>query len=1360
MHSTNSVTFRFPTLAAADFADTFFASVGAFVADRDFVALEIQAGTNITITQDGDNAVINGVENTPTTIPLHDPLAAYPILDTPVRAASGNLFVNRVAIPAATFGTTVTDLESAFHGVGGSGDFITFVFPSTFTPVTTDIYTLSYRLAGVRRIQFDGSDISLLTSTTNVYIVSVDDIRLVAGTTATGFTTGQPATIDDPQLSHSATGTLPNLDPELDNGVSGRWEQVARIDALDPSRYLLSANSRLEWTENNLSVRGVVSEIEEVSINTSGEPVTYTINQTTGDITIAGLTADRATAMINAGRVASHLEDAASIIIVRVAAIAGSTTSVTWLPVAANLDIGVLNEAETRAALISLGNFSSRLQISLIVESEVAPGTISIESSVQPTGYLVNTAARRIDIGFDPATFINAGDDLTYTVTIANTPDNIATFIGSDVTEDTTSGVNVSEWRINEADIIFSQGSFATLPSGFQTGGITLSERVNTLSVGEGLDLTVDGLQATFDVANDNIVNASVGDDTLTLTKRQGDPVTFRGHITTLDTFFNDSAIQWRKDPTTLVIEFPNQGTPAASPDAIYRIDLSESNDPMVNEAFVFASGANVVVAQNVNTWEIEEVNLTNTVLYNQIVDGTTGTSVEIDVEQEIERLRAGDHVTAIAAPEGLVTLDVDLDSVRRNIVLPAPGFTLRDEFTFTFLVPNNLNPVASARENGIWEMRFAAEGMLTATEVRDRALQMFGIQNGGSSRATSHLTHDIVLTSTADSSLTGTLLGGRVQISARGTNEISLAWENTRDGNAFLDGLGISSTDTPITVQSPITDTIVSVNGTGTDIEVTSDGDGIATINYTGTGGGGGNQYIVLDTTDQTVNEADTVEISSFDPSQVEVPIETIVSAVGTASQFRINYSGAMVNASPNATYHFEVNPVYEEFGTLTPFVRSPISAEFFEEGNRLDLLFTGTPPALTNFVDGSIFQVGVQIAAGDRREYYFAKESIVSAGVTWRVFTRDLLRGSGLHFPGSLPTVTDGSAVRRPSFEVVFDTIDVTTAIAGQWLINKSSLSLFVDGVELEAGDSVRTLLLANGYTYSATVSASLTFQQVFPDVFHLSFASTAITNYLRKQVTTGQNPVNETNFYTYIDDFVEIFTELDLQVEAPLTLNRGVIGLDTSRLPAPVLPEGTVTFHGNIDDDATYTSMIVDTFGNEGDEFYVHTALTGGPSGEVQSSAATEVTVDVVNRSGVNTAYLLVAPGTTPGFANRQLIVINTNTARGDIRNSGNTALAVNDIVYAPDGTPLEVELLAPGYFSTLATGNDRAVRFAYGPAGGNPPAGRNTGDATGVAPFGLVDGANLFYNAPGTAAAAGLYKKVNDNWTITNITFTTL
>ena len=107
VHATNSITFRFPTVAAANLAATFFVSAGAFVADRDFVALEIQAGANITITQDGDNAVINGVENTPTTIPLHDPLAAYPILDTPVRAASGNLFVNRVAIPAATFGTTV-----------------------------------------------------------------------------------------------------------------------------------------------------------------------------------------------------------------------------------------------------------------------------------------------------------------------------------------------------------------------------------------------------------------------------------------------------------------------------------------------------------------------------------------------------------------------------------------------------------------------------------------------------------------------------------------------------------------------------------------------------------------------------------------------------------------------------------------------------------------------------------------------------------------------------------------------------------------------------------------------------------------------------------------------------------------------------------------------------------------------------------------------------------------------------------------------------------------------------------------------------------------------------------------------------
>ena len=1058
--------------------------------------------------------------------------------------------------------------------------------------------------------------------------------------------------------------------------------------------------------------------------------------------------------MINAGRVAFHVEDAASIIIVRVAAIAGSTTSVTWLPVAENLDAGVLNEAETRASIISLGNFSSRLQISLIVESEVAPGTISIESSIQPTGYLVNTAARRVDIGFDPATFINADDNITYTVTIANTPDNIATFLGSDVTEDTTSGVNVSEWRINEADLLFSQGSFATLPSGFQTGGITLSDRVNTLSVGEGLNLTVDGLQATFDVANDNnIINASVGDDTLTLTKRQGDPVTFRGHITTLDTFFNDSAIQWRKDPTTLVIEFPNQGTPAASPDAIYRIDLSESNDPMVNEAFVFASGANVVVAQNVNTWEIEEVNLTNTVLYNQIIDGTTGTSVEIDVEQEIERLRAGDHVTAIAAPEGLVTLDVDLDSVRRNIVLPAPGFTLRDEFTFTFSVPNNLNPVASARENGIWEMRFAAEGMLTATEVRDRVLQLFGIQDGGSSRATSHLTHNIVLTSTADSSLTGTLLGGRVQLSARGTNEIGVAWENTRDGNAFLDGLDISSSDTPITVQSPITDTIVSVNGAGTDIEVTSDGDGIATINYTGIGG---NQYIVLDTTEQTVNEADTVEISAFDPSQVDAPISSLIDSVeNTVSTIDINYTSTTTFA-PNATatYHLDIVPGYEEFGSLVPPFSAPISGEFLEAGNRLNLLFmAGTNPALTMFVDGSIFQVGIQIAAGTRREYYFAKESIVATGNVWRIFASDLLPGSGLHFPGSLPTVTGGVAVRRPPFEIVFGGGDVMS-VAGEWQIEKNDARIFVNNVELEAGDSVRTALLANGYTYRPAF-ASLSYQQVFDDTFHLSFATTTITNYLRKQVTTGQNPVNETNFYTYIDDFVEIFTELDLQVEAPLTLNRGVIGLDTSQLPAPVFPEGTVTFHGNITDDTTYESMILPGFGNDGDEFYVPTAIIGSPSNPL--TAGMGGTPTLLDASGLTvrpypTWYRLITVSLD--------FIIHTDTLTSAIYNPTTGAtLAIGDTIYFADGTSAVVNLAAIPDTPTFFTDEqDFRVTLSILPATVGVDAPNNAmeglADVFGSGP------ADQIFTSPGIQAQAGLYKKVNGVWTLTNTTYTTL
>ena len=52
VHAEDAVTFRFPTVAASNAAATFFVDAGAFVADRDFVAPEIQAGNEITITED------------------------------------------------------------------------------------------------------------------------------------------------------------------------------------------------------------------------------------------------------------------------------------------------------------------------------------------------------------------------------------------------------------------------------------------------------------------------------------------------------------------------------------------------------------------------------------------------------------------------------------------------------------------------------------------------------------------------------------------------------------------------------------------------------------------------------------------------------------------------------------------------------------------------------------------------------------------------------------------------------------------------------------------------------------------------------------------------------------------------------------------------------------------------------------------------------------------------------------------------------------------------------------------------------------------------------------------------------------
>ena len=273
------------------------------------------------------------------------------------------------------------------------------------------------------------------------------------------------------------------------------------------------------------------------------------------------------------------------------------------------------------------------------------------------------------------------------------------------------------------------------------------------------------------------------------------------------------------------------------------------------------------------------------------------------------------------------------------------------------------------------------------------------------------------------------------------------------------------------------------------------------------------------------------------------------------------------------------------------------------------------------------------------------------------------------------------------------------------------------------------------------------------MFDDTFHLSFASTTITNYLRKQVTTGQNPVNETNFYTYIDDFVEIFTELDLQVEAPLTLNRGVIGIDTDELPAAPVPEGTVIFHGNVMDADTYAAMILPGFGNNGDEFYVPTAMGMGinPFTAGMGGAATLLDASGLTTRPYPTWYRLIS--------NTLNFVIHTDTLTSAIFNPAtNAVLAIGDSVYFADGTEATVNLAAIPDTPTFFT-DEQDFRVTLP----NLPTTVAT-DAPNDAMEGLAD---IFGSGPGdmlfsarVEAQVGLYKKVNDNWTLTNTTYTTL
>ena len=381
---------------------------------------EVQSGaiaTGEVLGRDASGNIVYGTDpdNIASAISSFDDTAAYSIGDIVV-TSDLSLYRARVAISSIT-AVTAIPLRRVEVAQAGMTLLYNIIFSSSTTVPAGETFTLSYSLDSVTRtVTFMSSDIneSIASARTGITV----NVSAVTGTT--GVTTF--GSLGSPQLDYG-TGT-PNLDPRLDNGPTGRWEELSGNPILGAYRYNAASDKLIHWQE--VAGTDIVGAVERVYSYESN--VANTTIASNGLITITGVDANIVTQATSDPdyRVVTHHEDTATYVVSTVTA--PTTTSLVATPVYFGNDDSNYVGAAARSAIGGTAVIPGTLSLSIVNTIPLRISTNLLLNSVPAwdgSGFsasrIASTSGTSVDVGGQEGVIPAANSGITTDSLTGNT---------------------------------------------------------------------------------------------------------------------------------------------------------------------------------------------------------------------------------------------------------------------------------------------------------------------------------------------------------------------------------------------------------------------------------------------------------------------------------------------------------------------------------------------------------------------------------------------------------------------------------------------------------------------------------------------------------------------------------------------------------------------------------------------------------------------------------------------------------------------------------------------------------------------------------------------------------------------------
>ena len=685
VHAEDAVTFRFPTLAAADAAAEFFVNAGAFVADRDFVAPEIQAGNEITITEDPTtgNAIISSTASATqaSSIPPFDPTEGYTRAYTPVTSNVNGGGLYRLRLGQTVNPAEGTLIETTFlrHGLVGATPYFFIGLEETLerATVTGNVLTVSYSIDNVTYTgTFDPADIRFQGATTTLtegtlLFVLVSDITF--GTAGSGLATLAPLESEDleaPQLTYALAGAIiSNLDPALN---PTDWEEFAdtSVNILGTDAIIEVEKGQLAFDTRRLPGDNIGSDgpFEVLTDQSDADSTTsFSVNWQVSDNAPPYTGGGKRTLLTidplyivepNTLNVPSSIrtEHNGSVIVFSLSGVnsgdpARSNPGFDFSGYTFRIFTDVAQAADgIRRSYVFRSDdlFTRGTDIAINVNDLISGDTDYILNDIRSINRMETLRPELVLEGREQANSIVNTSARLWTFTISGLSTNREQAVVRDIVAQGYINGDTARVSLTEAidDSIVAVRTGANITNALSdlttpAEATALGGTIVNFTDGDWEVLTNEGIRvigrSNLSISNDNIDYIITDSSPLVEGTADGrkevmieDGVATyveavdTDTVTAYDLVFNESATRWTKNAADLVIGYPSQGdVPVTDLLATYRIELRDMSSNNI-AATLLIPGSDFEIAQNVATLQVLAENIPANADYDAIVDGTS----------------------------------------------------------------------------------------------------------------------------------------------------------------------------------------------------------------------------------------------------------------------------------------------------------------------------------------------------------------------------------------------------------------------------------------------------------------------------------------------------------------------------------------------------------------------------------------------------------------------------------------------------------------------------------------------------------------------------------------------------------------